>query len=345
MTLLSEHIEKGWRDFKEGERHVAERFFGRPGATASIVRVEADSADKLNDAVTARQSELDGMDGEVKDVITDDGTLVTDAQHDALKATGTSVDGAEKVKEPIPNEDEVKNALNSLTPDGVFYDPTQGSVDAPQVPADAADKGLSPEAVSASETGSGSADVSTDPTERALPSSFPPPEGQAKDSLPERDHVAVLADAAPSEAPESQSTPSADVLPDGSSATGDGAEHVATADDFRDVEDQPTRDEAQAQSTAADEGGDTVLDDRSEPAGGEAGVPDPNRTVPATPVSSGVADTETEQPETVTDAGGVAAAPTAEETPEENARQDGKPAPEATSDQAGPNTGEPPVGA
>jgi hypothetical protein len=337
MTLLTEHLEAGWREFKEGERWVAERFFGRPGATASAVRVEADSSDALREAVSARQAQLDGMDGEVKDVITNDGTLVTDAQHEALKATGTSVDGAEKVAEPVPNEDEVKNALNSLTPNGVFYDPTEGSVDAPQVPADAADKGLSPEAVSASETGSGSADVSTDPTERALPSSFPPPNGPAAFSLPERDHAAVLADAAPSDAAESQSTQSDDDerLPDGSSATGDGFEHVATADDFRALEEQSSRDEAQAQSTAADEGGDIVLDDREEIAGGEAGVPDPDRTVPAVP----------EQPETVTEDDGVAAAPTAEETPEEARREDGKPDPAETSDQAGPNPGSAPQGA
>lgn len=229
MTLLTEHVKAGWRDFKEGERHVAERYFGRPGASASIVRVEADSPDKLNDAVAARQAQLDGMDGEVKDVITNDGTLVTDAQHEALKATGTSVEGAEQVTKPVPNEDETKQALNSLTPDGVYYDPTQGSVDAPQVPADAADKGLSSEAVSASETGSGSADTSTDPTERALPSTFPPPEGQAKDSLPERDHVAVLADAAPSDAAESQSTPSGEpeTWDDGSHAQSTPAEETS----------------------------------------------------------------------------------------------------------------------
>jgi len=202
MTLLSKHIEAGWHEVEAGiNRYAAERFHSRPGATSSIIRVEADSRPALNREIELRESRLAGTEEDIKDTITDDGTLVTGGQHEALRTEGVTVADAEQVTEPVPNEDEAKQEAE--------FDATEGSVSAPQVPSDAADQGLSPEAVSASETGSGSADTSTDPSQNAEPATTPPPEGEAAQSLPESDHAAVLADA-PSDEAESQSTPSAD---------------------------------------------------------------------------------------------------------------------------------------
>lgn len=198
MTLATELLDAGWREFREGEKWVAERFHSRPGATASTIRVEAPSSRELNEAIKLRQSQLQGTEAETADVITNDGTLVTGPQHEALRAEGVTVAGAEQVKEPVPNEDEAKQVAP--------FDATEGSIDAPQVPADAADQGLPPEAVSASETGSGSADTSTEPSAQAQPATFPPPEGQ----LSPEDSGAARADAESSDEQGSQNTPSAD---------------------------------------------------------------------------------------------------------------------------------------
>lgn len=229
MTLLTKHLEAGWHEVESGEfgRWVAERFYSRPGASSSVVRVEAESSKKLQDAVSLRQSQLDGTEEPVKDTITNDGTLVTGPQHEALRTEGATVIEAEKVSDPVPNEDEAKQVAGledgGFNPDTPF-DPTEGSVNAPQVPSDAADQGLSPEAVSASETASGSADTSTDPSQNAEPATTPPPEGQPVDSLPEEDHAAVLA-AAESETPESQSTPSSDEVDATPAAAAAAEEH------------------------------------------------------------------------------------------------------------------------
>lgn len=251
MTLATKLLDAGWREVEvlgSEAKHAAEKLLSLPGQAASTIRVEADSPEALNDAVELRQSQLAGReDGEIKDVVTNDGTLVTDAQHTTLRADGVSVDGAEKVSDPIPNEDEAKQVaglesggFDPSTP----YDPTEGSVDAPQVPSDAADKGLSPEAVSASETGSGSADVSTDPSEQAMPASFPPPEGAELDHPVDQAATNVgdnagqsledaLADAAPSDGAESQSTPS----DEGVNATPAAVEHAeATGVDLSEVD-------------------------------------------------------------------------------------------------------------
>ena len=251
MTLDTKFTDAGWREIDRNEddenaSFVAERYVSLPGQTASTLRIEADSASALNDAVALRESQLTGRLEDVRDVITNDGSRVTDAQHEALKAEGVTVADAEQVAKPVPNEDEAKQVaglgnggFNPETP----LDPTEGSVNAPQVPADAADQGLSPEAISASETGSGSADTSTQPEARALPASFPPPEGhedlsdldaaatgteegdsgheEGEDGVPEvapedagqpLDHGTpdVPVDAV-SDGAESQSTPSADV--------------------------------------------------------------------------------------------------------------------------------------
>jgi hypothetical protein len=188
MGLIEDLAERGWKVFQEGEQWVAERFASRPGATSSIVRVTGESKSALNDAAKLREQQLAGTEEDIKDTITNDGTLVSGPQHESLKTEGLAVLDAEKVSEPVPNEDEAKQSAD--------FDATEGSVNAPQVPSDAADQGLSAEAVSASETGSGSADTSTDPSQNAEPATTPPPEGQAADSLPESDHAAVLAAAA-----------------------------------------------------------------------------------------------------------------------------------------------------
>lgn len=216
MTLATELLDAGWKEFREGEKWVAERFHSRPGATSSIIRVEAESSKGLNDAAKLRESQLTGTEEEIKDTITNDGTLVTGPQHESLRTEGVEVAGAEQVTEPVPNEDEAKQEAD--------FDATEGSVNAPQVPSDAADQGLSPAAVSASETGSGSADTSTDPSQNAEPATTPPPEGEAAESLPESDHAAVLADA-PSETPESQSTPSSDEVEATPAAAAAAEEH------------------------------------------------------------------------------------------------------------------------
>jgi len=202
MTLLTRHIEAGWHEVELAGRKAAEKFHSLPGATSSIIRVEADTQDALHREIDLRELRLTGTDEPIRDTITNDGTLVTGGQHEALRTEGLEVSGESiVVHEPVPNEDEAKQAAD--------FDATAGSVNAPQVPSDAADQGMSPEAVSASETASGSADTSTDPSQNAEPATTPPPEGEAAQSLPESDHAAALADA-PSDAAESQSTQSDD---------------------------------------------------------------------------------------------------------------------------------------
>lgn len=200
MTLLTRHIEAGWHEVELAGRKAAEKYHSPPGATSSIIRVEADTQDALHREIDLRESRLTGTDEPIRDTITDDGRLVTGMQHEALRTEGLAVE-AEQITEPVPNEDQAKQAAE--------FDATEGSVNAPQVPSDAADQGMSPEAVSASETASGSADTSTDPSQNAEPATTPPPEGEAAQSLPESDHAAALADA-PSDAAESQSTQSDD---------------------------------------------------------------------------------------------------------------------------------------
>lgn len=104
MTLLTEHIEAGWREVESGEfgRWVAERLFARPGATSDTVRVEASTSGLLQQAVTLRESQLAGADKPALDVVTDDGSTVTDAQHDALKVEGVVSEAATAVESPEP---------------------------------------------------------------------------------------------------------------------------------------------------------------------------------------------------------------------------------------------------
>lgn len=201
MTLLTKHIEAGWHEVELAGRKAAEKYHALPGATSSIIRVEADTQDALHREIDLRESRLTGTDEPIRDTITNDGTLVTGGQHEALRTEGLEVSGETVVvHEPVPNEDEAKQAAD--------FDATAGSVNAPQVPSDAADQGMSPEAVSASETASGSADTSTDPSQNAEPATTLPPEGEAAQSLPESDHPAALADAGRSEGQdESQTTP------------------------------------------------------------------------------------------------------------------------------------------
>lgn len=230
MTLASKLLDAGWREFKEGERFVAEKLLSLPGQSASTLTVSSDSEQGLQDAVALRESQLSGRTGDIRDVITNDGTLVTDAQHEALKADGVAVNDAEQVSEPVPNEDEAKQVAG--LEDGGFnpdtpHDPTEGSVNAPQVPSDAADQGLSPEAISASETGSGSADTSTQPEARAMPASLPAPEGH--DDLPESDAPALNTEggdvADPAAAPEVNQEDAGQPLPE------DGAPAAAASDE------------------------------------------------------------------------------------------------------------------
>lgn len=112
MTLLRAHIEAGWHEVENGEfgRWVAERFHAKPGASSTVLRVEAESAKKLQDAVSLRESQLSGTEAPILDTITDDGTLVTGAQHESLKTEGVAVHGAEQVTEPVPNKDVAKQA-------------------------------------------------------------------------------------------------------------------------------------------------------------------------------------------------------------------------------------------
>ena len=162
MTLLTKHLEAGWHEVESGEfgRWVAERFYSRPGASSSVVRVEAESSKKLQDAVSLRQSQLDGTEEPVKDTITNDGTLVTGPQHEALRTDGIrDVLSAEQVAEPVPNADEVKQ---------VEGDPSEGVVDAPQAPADAADLSAPADADASDEAESQSTPSSDEATPAAV---------------------------------------------------------------------------------------------------------------------------------------------------------------------------------
>lgn len=133
MTLLTEHIEAGWREVESGlfGRWVAEKFHSLPGASSSVLRVEAESSRKLQAAVSLRESQLTGTSEPIKDTITNDGSLVTGPQHESLRTEGVTVAGTEQVVEPVPNEDEAAQAS--------LEDASEAQVDAPQVPADAAD--------------------------------------------------------------------------------------------------------------------------------------------------------------------------------------------------------------
>lgn len=123
-----------WKVFPESGKWVAERFHALPGYTASIIRVEAESKSLLIKAVELREAQLAGTTEAPKIVITDDGTLVSDAQHSALKTAGVevAVPDAEKVSEPVPNEDVA--ALEA----GV--DKSEAKEASPAAPADADDQ-------------------------------------------------------------------------------------------------------------------------------------------------------------------------------------------------------------
>jgi hypothetical protein len=91
MTLLTEHIEAGWHEVESFVGHAAEKIFARPGATSSVIRIEAETQDELHKAVTLRESQLGNAHELTKDTITNDGTLVTGEQHEALKTDGVLV--------------------------------------------------------------------------------------------------------------------------------------------------------------------------------------------------------------------------------------------------------------
>lgn len=137
MTLATELLDAGWHEVEAADgRLAAERFASRPGASSSIIRVEADSQDGLAEAVERRERELSGTTEEIKDTITNDGTLVTASQHEAVRTEGVTVVGAPQIAQPVFNEDQAKQVAFLET----GSDPTEGVVNAPQVPADAADQ-------------------------------------------------------------------------------------------------------------------------------------------------------------------------------------------------------------
>lgn len=131
MTLLTRHLEAGWKEVELLGGKAAERFHARPGYTSSVIRVEAPTQDALHAAIDLRQSQLEGTEEPIKDTITDDGTLVTGEQHESLKTDGVTVAGAEQISEPEPNEDVAANAAPEDTTE---------AVETPQEPADAADQ-------------------------------------------------------------------------------------------------------------------------------------------------------------------------------------------------------------
>lgn len=135
MTLRTSHIDAGWHEVDApAGRRAAERYLSRPGASSSTLRVEADTQNGLWAAIDLRESQLVGATEEIKDTITDDGTLVTGAQHESLRVEGVTVGDRTLISVPVLNEDEVKQVAD--------FDASEGVVNAPQGPADAADQAV-----------------------------------------------------------------------------------------------------------------------------------------------------------------------------------------------------------
>lgn len=100
MTLLVEYIEQGWHETETGSfgKWVAEKFHAQPGASSTVLRVEAESSKSLNAAVGLRQSQLgEAADGPVADVTLPGGVRVTTAEH-----AGGAIAGTLPVNGPVP---------------------------------------------------------------------------------------------------------------------------------------------------------------------------------------------------------------------------------------------------
>lgn len=87
MTLLKRHLEAGWREVEStGAKRVAEKTISLPGKSSSILREEAETQEELHRRLDTREMLLGGDPSlPVRDTVTDDGSLVTAAQHTALK--------------------------------------------------------------------------------------------------------------------------------------------------------------------------------------------------------------------------------------------------------------------
>lgn len=103
MANLDAALAAGWRVFEQNAKKVAEKSIALPGATASLIREEAETIEHLVEKIDVRERLLGGNPADVgKVVITNDGTLVTDGQHEALKVDGISVPEAAAPDVPAP---------------------------------------------------------------------------------------------------------------------------------------------------------------------------------------------------------------------------------------------------
>lgn len=96
MASVENALASGWRIFKQDAKWLAEKSVSLPGATATLIREEHEDFNTLLGKVEVRESLLGGDPSQpVKSVVTNDGTSVTDGQHEALKVSGVAVPGAE----------------------------------------------------------------------------------------------------------------------------------------------------------------------------------------------------------------------------------------------------------
>lgn len=112
MTLLTEHTKKGWHEVESGAngRWVAERFYSTPGASSTVLRVEAKSSWARQNAITLRESQLgEASDGPVADVTLPGGKQVTAGEHAGLAIMGT-LPVVQEVPTAADLEDNLKEA-------------------------------------------------------------------------------------------------------------------------------------------------------------------------------------------------------------------------------------------
>jgi len=110
MTLRTEHIEQGWHETEVGgDKWVAEKFYAAPGASATVLRIEAESSKALNAAVALRQSQVgETAYGPVADVTLPGGQVVTTAE-----ATAFALAGKLPVIQEVPTATDLEDNLKA----------------------------------------------------------------------------------------------------------------------------------------------------------------------------------------------------------------------------------------
>lgn len=94
----------GWRVFREGSEHVAEKYLSLPGASASTLTIKADSRHELVEAVALREQQLGPNPGdEFADVTWPDGSQVTSRAHAAARMAGDPLESP-VVESPVVDE-------------------------------------------------------------------------------------------------------------------------------------------------------------------------------------------------------------------------------------------------